>query len=252
MKVNAGKIQNGFSRFQLGDGQQIFDQERQSVGIAINGAQKTFRHFRLVFGAVQQGFDIAFDQREWRAQFMADIGDEFLACVLQALDSGQVMEYQDRSLLLAVAAENGRGIDLEYPLFYSCQSDFECKHLAFLGHAVDQGRQFMDAQDFENRFADNVLGDGKEVAEGAVGHADPSVLAQDKNAFNHAVKESFLFGQRHGGKLLLTRRRLGDFFPRCLLGVREPLLPPAMVENPSHDCRNGKKRPDHGASSRKR
>ena len=67
--------------------------------------RKRVRLVGIVLGAFQQGFDEAFDERERRAQFVADVGDEFLARAFQLLDAGEIVEDEDGA---AAACRRGR------------------------------------------------------------------------------------------------------------------------------------------------
>jgi len=50
--------------------------------------QKARRQLGLIFGAFEQCFDEALDQRKRGAQFVADVGDKFLAGILQLFNTG--------------------------------------------------------------------------------------------------------------------------------------------------------------------
>ena len=52
----------------------------------LDDLEKTVGHFGIILGTIEQGFEVAFDHRKRGAQFVADIGHEFLARIFQLLD----------------------------------------------------------------------------------------------------------------------------------------------------------------------
>ena len=86
--------------FQFGDGEQVFDEQPEALGVAVNGLQEPGGDFGVVPGAVEQRFDVALDERQRGAEFMADVGDEFLAGVFKLLEAGQIVEDQHGAVAL--------------------------------------------------------------------------------------------------------------------------------------------------------
>src|SRR5260370_13693606 len=73
--------------FEGGNRQQVFDEQAQSLGVAGDGLEEFDGDFRIVAGAVQEGLDIALDERERRAQFMAYVSHESRAGRLQLVEA---------------------------------------------------------------------------------------------------------------------------------------------------------------------
>src|SRR6266568_5567479 len=110
-QVHRVEIHHDLAALQARNGQQILDQIGEAVGGFVDGLQEAGGEFRIVFGPFEQGLDEPLDERERRAQFMADVGDEFLAGLLQLLEAGQFLEDQDRSAALSLLVKNRRGVD---------------------------------------------------------------------------------------------------------------------------------------------
>ena len=49
----------------------------------------------IVLRAVEQRFDVAFDERQRGAEFVADVGDELLARPLELFQAGEIVKDQD-------------------------------------------------------------------------------------------------------------------------------------------------------------
>ena len=73
----------------------------EALGVAVDGLQEPGGDLGVVARAVHQRFDIAFDERKRGAQFMADIGDEFLARAFELLQAGQVVKDDHGTMPLA-------------------------------------------------------------------------------------------------------------------------------------------------------
>src|SRR6266446_3681230 len=110
-QIHRVEIHNDLAALQARNGQQIFDQIGEAVGVFVDGLQEAGGQFRIVFGPFEQGLDEPLDERERRAQFMADVGDEFLAGLLQLLEAGQFLEDQDRSAALSLVVKDRGGVD---------------------------------------------------------------------------------------------------------------------------------------------
>ena len=70
---------------EFGDDEQIFNQKRQALGIALDSPQEFLQQLRIFFGAIEQGFDVTAHQRKRCAKLMAHVGNEILPGVLEPL-----------------------------------------------------------------------------------------------------------------------------------------------------------------------
>ena len=126
--------------FQRGNRQQILDQQIQPLGVALDDFQKTLGHFGIVARAVEQRFDVTFDERKRRAQFVADVGDKFLARAFELLEPRQIVKHQDRSFAFAGGIGDDGGVHLQPALAHFRQLDFVIKHLSFRLDALNAVR----------------------------------------------------------------------------------------------------------------
>ena len=111
-------VHHNLTAFQPGDGQQILNQISQAIRMLGDGSEKAGGDLGIVFCAFQQSFHKTFDKRKRRAQFMADIGNEFLARALELLDSCEIVKNHDGTMV-------GAG-----SVFHACSIDFRpsCGH----------------------------------------------------------------------------------------------------------------------------
>ena len=180
--------------FQFGDGEQVLDEQLEPFGVAVDGLQELSGDLGVVLGAVEQGFDVAFDEGQGGAEFVADVGDEFLAGVLELLEAGQIVEDQDGAMPLAVAVEDGGGVDLQPALAQAGELQFVAQHLFLRVEGFDQLGQLVQAQGLHEGPAADVNGDAEEAGKGAVGELDAPALVEQQQALDHAVEEDFLLG----------------------------------------------------------
>jgi hypothetical protein len=89
---NGLKVQRDLARFEARNREQVFDQIVQPVRMPLDRLQKAARGLGIILRAVEQRFDVAFDQRQRRAQFMADVRDEFAARVLELPNAREIVE----------------------------------------------------------------------------------------------------------------------------------------------------------------
>ncbi len=136
------QVHDDLAAFEPGDGEQILNQISKAVGVLFNGAEETRGEFGIVFRAVEEGFDETLDERERRAQFVADVGDKFLAGALQLLDARQIVEHENGTVLRAGAVEYCRRIDLQPAAIDAGQFKFVPLHDAFLRETPGQLSQF--------------------------------------------------------------------------------------------------------------
>ena len=115
------------------------------------GLQEARRHVRIVFGAVDEGLDIAFDHRQRCAQFVADVRDKFLACVFQLFEPRQIVKNENHSLPVAVSVEQRRCVHLQTAVVEARRLQFKPEDLAFGPNAIHQLLKLMQPQRFHHR-----------------------------------------------------------------------------------------------------
>ena len=116
--------------FQRGNREQILDEQIEPLRVALDDFEKALGDFGIVARAVEQRFDVAFDERERRAQFVADVGDEFLAGAFQLLEPGQVVKNEDGAFAFAGGVGDGGGVDLQPAFAQFRQLQFVVENLA--------------------------------------------------------------------------------------------------------------------------
>src|SRR5208337_146707 len=123
--------------FQLGDGQEVLDEEFEPLRVAVNSLEKAGGDVRVVFGAVNQGFDIAFDQGKGSAQFMADVGHEFFTCAFELLKAGQIVKDEDGAVAAAIPVGDRGAIDLNPALVSATELEFVAEDLLLRAQELD-------------------------------------------------------------------------------------------------------------------
>src|SRR5260370_41944574 len=114
-----------------GDGQHVLDDQAQTLGIAGDGLEEFDGDLGIVSGAVEEGFDIAFNKGKRGAQLMADVGDEIRADGFELLETRQIVEDEHGAVALAVAVDDGRAVDLEPALAWPREFEFVTDGLFF-------------------------------------------------------------------------------------------------------------------------
>ena len=71
----------GFDLRQL---EQVFENQVQPVALLENDVEELCAGLRIVFGAIEQGFDISLDRRERGPQLVGHVGDEIFSDNFQA------------------------------------------------------------------------------------------------------------------------------------------------------------------------
>ena len=92
VQINRLGIQGGLAGFQMRNGQQIFDEKKEAVGVFVDFLQEPHGLRRIILGPVEQGLGEALDEGKRGAQFVADIADKFLADILQLFQAGDIVE----------------------------------------------------------------------------------------------------------------------------------------------------------------
>ena len=88
-------VETGFAGFDAGQSQQIFREAGHAGGILADDFEKLAGGRDVVGSAVEQGFRIALNGSERRAQFVGNVGDEVAAGFFHALGFGEVAEHGD-------------------------------------------------------------------------------------------------------------------------------------------------------------
>ena len=110
--------------------EQILDEQIQPLGVALDDFQKALGDFGIVARAVEQRLDVALDERERRAQFVADVGDKFLARAFELFEPRQVVENQNRAFAFAGGIGDDGGVDLQPAFAQLRQLEFVIKNLS--------------------------------------------------------------------------------------------------------------------------
>ena len=100
-QFNRLQVQFDPSGLQRGNREQILDEQIQPLRVAFDDFEKALGDFGIVARAVEQRFHVALDERERRAQFVADVGDKFLARAFELLEPRQIVKDQNRPLAFA-------------------------------------------------------------------------------------------------------------------------------------------------------
>ena len=98
---NGLRLETGFAGFDACQGEQIFGEARHAGGILADDFQKLARGRAVFRSAVEQGFRVALNRSERRAQFVGNVGDEIAAGFFHALGFGEIAEHGDRAAVRA-------------------------------------------------------------------------------------------------------------------------------------------------------
>ena len=127
--------------FQRGNGEQILDEQIQPLRVALDDFEKALGDFGIVARAVEQRFDVALDERERRAQFVADVGDEFLARAFELLEPRQIVKDENGAFAFAGGVGDDGGVDLQPAFAQFRQLQFVIENLPFAFDALDERRR---------------------------------------------------------------------------------------------------------------
>ena len=197
----------------------------------------------VVARAVEQRFDVTFDERERRAQFMADVGDKFLAGAFELLEPGQIVKDENRAFAFAGGVGDGGGVDLQPALAQLRQLQFVIENLAVAFDPLDQRGEFMHAQGFHDGFAAQLGFQAEKIFECAIGEINPAVAVEQQQALQHAVEQDLLLRLGVNRRLLVPPLQLFHLGPH-LPPLVEKFLPPPEVNRHGHSqSEDGKDRP---------
>ena len=215
--------------FQRGNGQQILDEQIQPLRVALDDFEEAVGDLGIIARAVEQRFHVALDERERRAQFVADVGDEFLARALQLLEPRQIVEDQNGAFALAGGVGDDGGVDLQPALVQFRQLELVIENLPFGLDALDEFVKFVQAQRFHDGFAAQLGLDAEQVFEGAVGEVNFPVAIQQQQAFEHGIEQNLLL--RLGVDRCLLLAALVDFNLRRALSCCAEFRPPPEMKS---------------------
>lgn len=187
-------VHDDLAGFELGDGEEILDEEGEAVGVFFDGLEEAEGDFGIVSGAVDEGFDVAFDEGEGGAEFVGDIGDELAAGAFEFLEAGDVVEDEDDEAMARVAVAGGGGVDLEDAGMGAVEFEFVAEGLAFEAGALGEFLEFMAAEGLDEGAAAHVVGKGEDLLEGTVDPLDTGVGAEDEESLDHAIEGGGLAG----------------------------------------------------------
>ncbi len=224
--------------FERGNRQQILDQQIQPLRIALDDFEKALGDLRVVARAVEQRFDVAFDERKRRAQFVADVGDKILARAFKLLEPRHIVKDENRALAFAGGIGDDGGVDPQPAPAQFRQLEFVVKNLSLGLDARDQFGEFVQAQCLHDRLAAQLGFQIEQVLERAVGEVDPAFAVEQQQAFEHGIEQNLLLRLRINGCLLLASAAFLHLGVN-LLPLTKKSLPPREM-----DCDGGGNRND--------
>lgn len=198
-EVDGAEVEGEGAGFEAGEGQEVFDQEGEPVGVFFDSQEEAVEDGGVGFGSVEEGFDVAFDHGEGGAEFVADVGDEFGAGAFEEFESAEVMEHEEGAVVLAGGVGEEGTADFEVALGGAGEVQFEDSGLAVGEEAVGELLDLVLAEGFDDGAALDVGGEVEEAGEGVIDHADAAVGVKEEDALDHALEEGLLLGGGPGG-----------------------------------------------------
>src|SRR4051812_46893719 len=157
-----------------------------------NRTEKAIGQLRIVLRAFEQGLDKALDERQGRAQFMADIGHEFAAGIFQLFKASEVVKDEDRTMMRALGVNDSRSIDLQPTVFETRQFEFETADRALLLESLDQVSEQLQPKSLEDGLAADICVERKQKFQRIVDQDDAIRRVEDEDPFRHAVEQRLL------------------------------------------------------------
>lgn len=191
MEVGAAAVDDRAAGFELGDGEEVVDEEGQSVGVLFDGAEEAPGDGGVGVGAVDEGFHVPFDEGEGCAEFVADVRDEFAAGAFESLESADVVEGEDGPMPWGARLSEGGGVDLEDGGGESRGVELELEVLGLAG-GEDPGGQFgelMAADHLQHASAGHGRLRLEQAEGGGVDQADPSIPTEEDESVRHGVED---------------------------------------------------------------
>ncbi len=187
-------VDDAAALFELGDGEKILDEEGEPVGVLLDGLKEFEAENGVVAGSIQEGFDVAFDDGDGCAEFVAHVGDEFAAGGLEFLEACDVVEDEDDPALRAGGVLEGGGVDFQAAGRGTVEGQFQPQGLAFGAGAVGEIRQFVASKAFQQGAAVGVRAEFEEAFDGLVDQADAAFGVEDDEALDHAIEDHLTAG----------------------------------------------------------
>ena len=150
--------------------------------------EKTVIHRLGILFGVEQRLDVALDDREWRAQLVADVGDKLLPQILQPLHSCQVVEHQDCAAMNAVLLADRHAVGLQESLLEIWQHELLLLDATLHLEPLDQVVGLMDADGLHHGLAAGVFLQVEQSAERLVCKLDSAVGISDQDALRHVCE----------------------------------------------------------------
>jgi hypothetical protein len=165
--------------------------------------KKPIVRVRIIFCAIEKGFNKAFDQSQRRAEFVGNVGDEFAARVFELLNARHVVEDENAAINTAGTTGKNGGGNFEGAGVFAGKFKFDTAKLPFLLDLFPKFEEFVGAKCFENGFAAKIAVEAEKFAQALVDGLNAAEAVEEKKAFRHAVKK---------GLALSFSAFVGEFF----------------------------------------
>ena len=232
--------------FQRGNGEQILDEQVEPFGVALDDFQETLGDFGIVARAVEERFNVAFDERERRAEFMADVGDEVFARAFELLEPREIVEDEDRAFAFAGGIGDDGGVDPQPAPAQFRQLQFVVKNLSLGLDAVNEISKLMQSQGFHDGLAAQLGLDAEKIFEGAVGEINPAFAVEQQQSFQHGIEQHLLLRLRFNGGLLLAAAGVLHLGVNPLLLAKKFIPPPEVEADRTAEGEDGQEGPHEG------
>ncbi len=232
------RVQHRAAGFQLGNRQQILNQEGQPIGVLVDDVEETGGRLGIILGPGQQGFGGTFDEGQRRPEFVGDIGDKIAPHLLEPLAVGQIMEHQQGTGAKPIGIAEGNGIDLEGAGIFARGGEYEFLQAAAAVDLLQRLPQRRIPDDLQQGTAEEILSQGELALHRGVGVFDRPLLVQHQHSLHHGVEQGLLprlLGDQGemplGFKLGKTEHALAQLRLQALT----PLVQPGTGEAKGHE-----------------
>ena len=198
--------------------------------MALDGLEEFDGNGGIVLGAIDEGLDVAFDEGQRRAQFMADIGDEFLSGVFELFETREIVKNEQAAMGPRIGGSDEGGIDLEDAFFEPGKFQFVIVNLFFGGEPFDNRAEFVEAKGFDDGFTANINLEAEQFFERLIGQNDAAIGVKKEETFDHAIEKGLLLGVGLGNGLVVARARCRDFVAESLFPSAPAFSPEGMDE----------------------
>src|ERR1700733_16092121 len=177
-------LETSLTGLDAGQREQVFGEAGHAGGILADDLQELAGGRTILGTGVEQGFRIALDGREGRAQFVGNVGDEVAASFLHPLGLGEIAEHGDGAStgqgrgghVEGAAGNNGSGAGgLD---FVSAGSLLDAGEETRMGNGFDDG--LLQASTLRNQ-----------AVHGAIGPLHEAVVTDRDDGILHAVEQGF-------------------------------------------------------------